>query len=151
MITHDAVRKIPGGHMRANQIIDVAPDGRCASSCVLAAFNVTRYSNVQRKPSGYAESREEVIREEHDVKEFLFGKAREAREHGKEEWGKRFEQLAAGELAEAFDLKQLARAIGHRIIVEFFFSTCARSSGSQSRPTVCGSSTCSVTRTNTSS
>ena len=124
LISDKAAGKVPGGHMLPNRIINVAPDGRYASACVVAAFNVIKYENVKRKPSGYAESRAVVMREEHEVKEFLLGKACEALEHGKEEWSTWFEHLANGDSAEKICLKLLARSIGHRIIAEGVLDRC---------------------------
>ena len=51
------------GHVLGGDIVNVAPDGRCAASTIVAAFNVLTYLTTHRTEAGYAEITHDVQRE----------------------------------------------------------------------------------------
>ena len=63
------LRSIPGAVH--NGPANVAPDGRCPTSCILAAFNVAEYAAVARSDRGYVLDPFIVKREEHECKAYL--------------------------------------------------------------------------------
>ena len=71
------------GHVLGGQEINVVPDGRCAASVILAAFNVDLNQNTRRTDAGFATSHQNIFREEQDAKSWLEGVAKKATQHGR--------------------------------------------------------------------
>ena len=117
VVSVDDALKQPG-HVLGGNIVNVAPDGRCAASTIVAAFNVMLYMTTPRTEAGYALILEDVKREESQAREWLEGVGTVAKRHGKLQYFERLMALAGGACAEADDFQIYAKAIHHCIVVE---------------------------------
>ena len=106
------------GHVHGDDEVIVAPDGRCAASVVLAAFNVGLCSNTPRTPDGFVTSLDDIRREEKEVKKWLGGVAAVPQRHSKLKYVPRLVKLPNGACAETTDFPVLATATHHRNVVD---------------------------------
>ena len=105
------------GHVLGGDIVNVAPDGRCTASTIVAASNVLTYMTTPRTEGGYAQLLHDVQREERQAREWLEGIGAVAERHGKAHYVERLMALAGGACAEADDFQIYAKAIRHCIVV----------------------------------
>ena len=112
------LRAIGGGAVPEDTLLKAAPDGMCATSCVVSGFNVAEYLAVPRNQAGFAQDQARVQEEAANVRAWLLGKAESMDQFQKDQYARRFRTLADGDYADDEDLKLYAKAIRHRIAVQ---------------------------------
>ena len=106
------------GHVLCGDVVNVAPDGRCPASTIVAALNVSTCLTTHRTEAGYAEIIHDVQREERQAREWLEGIGAVAETHGKTHYVERLMAVAGGACAEADDFQIYSKAIRHCIVVQ---------------------------------
>jgi hypothetical protein len=108
-----AICEPPVGQPRLEQVILVAPNGRCLANCCVAALNLNEWLGIRRKPDGTAECLSRLVHEDDLARDFLLTKVCAAGMPGE-----RIRELMMGEYGEAKDLPFFAAAIGGCIGIE---------------------------------
>ena len=131
------------GHVPSDTLLNVSPDGRCTTHCLLAAFDVKQHAEVPRDSSGSPKRSKDAVGvtagkcfpfivshwcfsggiEGRACRRNFASEADEVNEKEKIAWEKRFRSLADGEHADHADFRILSEAIGHHIVVESAFNS----------------------------